>query len=177
LKLRPAPYEHPRLSPDGTHVAFDSDTGAEAIVWIYDLSGATAMRRLTLVGRNRFPVWSPDGQYVAFQSDREGDRGIFQQRTDGTGTAERLTRAGPGTSHVPQSWSPDGRYLLSDTVTDSVVNPGRGRGPRSLMILSVARETSIPFGDVRSADASSATFSPDGQWVAYTVSAQAGTRA
>jgi hypothetical protein len=45
------------------------------------------------------------------------------------------------------------------------------------MILSVARETSIPFGDVRSADASSATFSPDGQWVAYTVSAQAGTRA
>ena len=62
LKLRPAPYEHPRLSPDGTRVAFNSDTGTVAIVWIYDLSGTTAMRRLTLVGRNRFPVWSPDGQ-------------------------------------------------------------------------------------------------------------------
>ena len=176
LKLRPAPYEHPRLSPDGTRVAFNSDTGTEAIVWIYDLSGTTAMRRLTLVGRNRFPVWSPDGQ-VAFQSDREGDRGIFRQRADGTGAAERLTKAGPGTSHVPQSWSPDGRYLLYDTVTDPLVNPGGGRGPRSLMILSVADRTSMPFGDVRSAFATSATFSPDGQWVAYTRSAQAtGTR-
>ena len=177
LKLRPAPYEHPRLSPDGTRVAFHSDTGTVAIVWMYDLSGTTAMRRLTLVGRNRFPVWSPDSQHVAFQSDREGDLGIFRQRADGAGTAERLTKADPGTSHVPQSWSPDGRYLLYDTVTDSVVNPGRGRGPRSLMILSVADRTSMPFGDVRSAFATSATFSPDGQWVAYTVSAQAtGTR-
>ena len=178
LKLQPAPYEHPRLSPDGTRVAFNSDTGTVAIVWIYDLSGTTAMRRLTLIGRNRFPVWSPDGQHVAFQSDREGDLGIFRQRADGTGTAERLTKAGPGTSHVPQSWSPDGQYLLYDTITDSVVNPGGGRGPRSLTILSVAGKTSMPFGDVRSAFATSATFSPDAQWVAYTVSAQAtGTRA
>jgi Tol biopolymer transport system component len=179
LKLRPAPYEHPRLSPDETRVAFDSDTGTEAIVWIYDLSGATAMRRLTLVGRNRFPVWSPDGRQVAFQSDREGDLGIFRQRADGTGTAERVTKADPGTSHVPQSWSPDGRYLLYDRVTDSAMNRGGGGGGRrSLMILRVADKTSMPFGDVRSAAATSAIFSPDGQWVAYTVSAQAtGTRA
>ena len=31
----------------------------------------------------------------------------------------------------------------------------------------------MPFGDVRSSLTTSATFSPDGQWVAYTVSAQA----
>jgi hypothetical protein len=45
------------------------------------------------------------------------------------------------------------------------------------MVLSVAARSSMPFGDVRSGFATSATFSPDGQWVAYTVSAQAtGTR-
>jgi len=177
LKLPPAPYEHPRLSPDGTHVAFNSDTGTDAIVWIYDVSGTTAMRRLTLVGRNRFPVWSPDAQYLAFQSDREGDLGIFRQRADGTGTAERLTKAGPGTSHVPQSWSPDGRHLLYDTVRDSGLTPGEPRGRRSLMILTVADKTSLAFGDLRSAFPTGATFSPDGRWVAYTVSAQAtGTR-
>jgi hypothetical protein len=45
------------------------------------------------------------------------------------------------------------------------------------MILSVAVKTSMPFGEVRSPFATSATFSPNGQWVAYTVSAQAtGTR-
>jgi eukaryotic-like serine/threonine-protein kinase len=176
LKLPPAPYEHPRLSPDGTRVAFNSDTGTVAIVWIYDLSGTTAMRRLTFVGRNRFPVWSPDGQ-VAFQSEREGDLGIFRQRADGTGTAERLTKADPGTSHVPQSWSPDGRHLLYDMVRGSSATTREPLGRRSLMIFTVADKTSMPFGDVRSAFATSATFSPDGRWVAYTVSAQAtGTR-
>src|SRR5262249_48358535 len=88
LKLRPAAYEQPRLAPDGNRVAVSSENANEAIVWIHDLSGTTSMRRLTLVGRNRFPVWSPDGQYVAFQSDREGDLAIFRQRADGTGMAE-----------------------------------------------------------------------------------------
>jgi Tol biopolymer transport system component len=180
LRLPPGPYEYPRLSPDETHVAFNSDTGTEAVVWIYDLSGTTAMRHLTQGGRNRFPVWSPDGQHVAFQSDRDGDLGIFRQRADGTGTAERLTKADPSTSQVPLSWSPDGRYLLYDVRADidqarpaSDVTPGEPRGRISLMILSVAGKTSTRFGDVRSSLATSATFSPDGQWVAYTVSAQA----
>ena len=72
LKLPSGPYEHPRVSPDGKRIAFGTDDGKEANVWIYDLSGATAMRRLTFGGRNRFPIWSADGQRVAFQSDREG---------------------------------------------------------------------------------------------------------
>ena len=54
LKLPPAPYEHPRVSPDGQQIAFDSDDGKEAIVWVYNLSGTTAVRRLTFGGRNRF---------------------------------------------------------------------------------------------------------------------------
>ena len=53
----------------------------------------TALRRLTLTGRNRFPIWSPDGQWLAFQSDRDGASGIYRQRADGTGNAERLTTA------------------------------------------------------------------------------------
>ena len=56
LKLPPGPYEYPRLSPDGKRIAFGSDDGKEAVVWIYDLSGVTSMRRLTLGSRNRVPV-------------------------------------------------------------------------------------------------------------------------
>jgi serine/threonine-protein kinase len=48
LKLPSGPYEYPRLSPDGKRVAFGSDDGKDAVVWIYDLSGVTSMRRLTL---------------------------------------------------------------------------------------------------------------------------------
>ena len=77
LKLPPGAYEHPRVSPDGTRIVFATDDGKDANVWTYDLSGASAPRRLTFGGKNRFPIWSADGERVAFQSDREGDFGIF----------------------------------------------------------------------------------------------------
>src|SRR4029079_10178698 len=80
LKLPPGQYESPRLSPNGRQIAVGTDDGKDASVWIYDMSGATSIRRLTLGGRNRVPVWSPDGVHVAFQSDREGDLAIFLQR-------------------------------------------------------------------------------------------------
>ena len=95
-----------------TRLAIGSDDGKEAAVWIYRLGETSALQRLTLEGRNRFPIWSPDGARVAFQSDRGGDLAIYVQRVDGTGRAERLTKAGNGESHVPESWSPDGRYIL-----------------------------------------------------------------
>ena len=71
----------------------------------YETSGATALRRLTQGGNNRYPVWSHDGQYVAFQSSRQGDAGMFWQRADGTGAVKRLTRPEDGTIHIPEGWS------------------------------------------------------------------------
>ena len=124
LRLPPAPSMPPRVSPDGKRVAVSTDDGKEANVWIYELSGASAMRRLTFGGRNRFPVWTADGQRVAFQSDREGDAAIFWQRADGNGPAERLTKPEQGTSHVPDSWSPKNDALLfqrNQGVNDFVV--------------------------------------------------------
>ena len=123
LKVPPGPYQLPRLSPDGKRIAFGSDDGKEATIWIYDLSGASAVRRLTFdaQGHNRFPVWSADGQRVTFQSDREKDVGIFWQRADGTGTAERLATAEEGTSYIPEAWSSDGtRLLYNATGKDSM---------------------------------------------------------
>jgi serine/threonine-protein kinase len=77
LKLPFGSYEAPRISPDGRRVAFGSDDGKEASVWVYKLSGTTSMRKLTLAGANRYPTWARDSQRVVFQSDREGDLGIF----------------------------------------------------------------------------------------------------
>ena len=102
----------PQISPDGKQVAFGSEDDREAIVWVYALAGTSSMRRLTLGGKNRHPVWSPDGQRIAFQSDREGDLAIFWQRADGSGPAERLTKPEESTAHIPESWSPDGKTLL-----------------------------------------------------------------
>jgi serine/threonine-protein kinase len=147
------------VSLDGTRIAVGTDDGKEAIVWIYDLSGTTAMRRLTFGGSNRFPVWSSDGTRIAFQSDRDGDLAIFWQRADGTGTAERLTKPDQGTSHVPESWSPKGDRVLYSITKGSDV---------SLWTLSVPDKLSTRFGAVHSSNPTNAVFSPDGRWVAYT---------
>jgi serine/threonine-protein kinase len=160
LRLPPGPYEFPRVSPDGKRLAFGTDDGKEAIVWIYDLSGTSSMRRLTFGGKNRFPIWSADGARVAFQSDREGDLGIFWQRTDGTGTAERLTRPEQGVSHYPESWAPKGERFLFSASTGTRV---------SLWTYSLQDKKAAPFGSVQQSSPNlvRAVFSPDGRWVAY----------
>jgi serine/threonine-protein kinase len=159
LKLPPARYEFPRVSPDGTRIAVQTDDGKDANVWIYELSRTTSVRRLTNGGRNRFPIWSSDSQRVAFQSDREGDLGIFWQPADGSGTAERLTKPDKDTAHVPESWSPDGKRFIF-AVTKGSTN--------TLWTFSLPDKKAVPFGDVQSMFLPAASFSPDGRWVAYT---------
>ena len=162
LKIQPGAYQLPRMSPDGKRIAFGSDDGKEASIWIYELSGTSSMRRLTFEGQghNRFPVWSADGLRVAFQSDREGDLGIFWQRADGAGTAERLTKADEGASHIPESWAPDGERFL--------YNAGKG-GATSLWVFSLKDRKAVHFDAVESPATAltGAVFSPDGHWVAY----------
>ena len=55
LKVPAGSIQHPRASPDGKQVVFVTDDEKEAVVWVYELSGATSMRRLTFDGRNRVP--------------------------------------------------------------------------------------------------------------------------
>jgi hypothetical protein len=160
LKLAPGSYHAPRVSPDGKHVAFGGDDGKEEMIWVYNLAGTSSMRRLTFGGNNRFPVWSADSARVAYQSDRERDVAIFWQRADGAGPAERLTKAEDGTSHIPMSSSPDGKWLLFSVAKDRTT---------SLWVLSIQDRKSAPFGAVRAEGSflPSAEFSPDGRWVAY----------
>jgi Tol biopolymer transport system component len=159
-KAAQAAYGHIRASRDGTRLAVDTDDGTEAIVSIHDAAVTSAPRRLTFSGRNRLPIWSPDGQRVAFQSDREGDLAIFAQRADGTGVAERLTKPEKSDAHVPESWSPDGRYISFSVVKASL---------SSLWILSLDDRKISPFGDIQSTEPIGSVFSPDGRWIAYHV--------
>jgi serine/threonine-protein kinase len=158
LKLPPGRYEHPRVSPDGTRLAVDIEEGGKANISIYELTETTSIRRLTLEGQNRYPVWSSDGQRVAFQSDRDGDRGIFWQRADGTGLAERLTTASRDAAHIPESMSPDGRHLLFTERRNDLYQ---------LQVLSIGDRTTAAFGGVKSHTPTGAVFAPNGRWVAY----------
>jgi serine/threonine-protein kinase len=158
LNVRGGQYEQPRLSPDGKFVAFGSLERQLGSVFVYELSGASAMRRLTVEGSNRYPVWSGDGERIVFQSNREGDLALFWQRSDGTGGAERLTRPDKGTAHVPASASPDGRHLLY-----SVMNGNEA----SLWLYSFQDRRAEQLPGVKSSVPIGATFSPNGRFIAY----------
>jgi serine/threonine protein kinase/Tol biopolymer transport system component len=159
LKPAPGDYSGPRLSPDGRTLAYVNNENGDSSIWVNDLKGGGAARRLTFGGKDRAPVWSADSRRITFQSEREGDAAIFWQRADGSGTAERLTKPDAGARHAPMSWSPDGTVLLYDSAKG---------GDVTLMIWRARDRASTPFSDVRSRDVTGATFSPDGRWVAYT---------
>jgi eukaryotic-like serine/threonine-protein kinase len=165
LPLLAGPYVGVRASRAGTTLAIASDDGSQAHVWIAHTGTDSAARRLTFDGRNRSPVPSPDGTRVAYQSDREGDQAIFIRRTDGTGAVDRMTKPAAGESHVPESWSPDGKYL-----SYSAGKPG-GFG---LWVLTVGDKKAIRLGDIESRSVLGSSFSPDGRWIAYYLSPSTG---
>ena len=161
LNPSPGAYAWPRIAPGGRRIAYAVEEGKIFNIWIYDLDGRSAARRLTFGGNNRFPVWSADGQYVAFQSDRGGDLGVFRQPADVSGAAaERLTTPEADTAYVPESWS-----RAADVLSLSAV-----KGPTTtLWTLSMRDRKLAQFGDVRSSNQLNSDFSPDGRWIAYTL--------
>jgi serine/threonine-protein kinase len=150
LAAPPRAYVWPRLSPDGTRVAVRIGT---TDIWVYDITRGT-LARLTLgAGVHDWPIWTPDGKGVTFASRNAGSVDLFSRLTDGSGSEERLT-AGEFRNPSPDSYSPDGRVLVSGADGDIWVLPMDGdRKPQPFL--------RTPFTE------SHPRISPDGRWLAY----------
>ena len=103
LKLPPARYSAPRVSPDGTHLALGVQEGNQARIAVYELSGASALRLLPLKGNNRYPIWSHDSQRLTFQSDVDGDQALFQISCKWRGDGAAHEARSPARSTSPRS--------------------------------------------------------------------------
>jgi serine/threonine-protein kinase len=169
LKVPSGAYGFPRASRDGKQVAYQIDDGKESSIWIYELAGGAAPRRLTLpgTGENRYPIWSSDNQRIAFQSDREGDLAIWWQRADGDGAAGRLTKPDKGFSHIPDSWSPDGQTFSFSEEKNTA---------SAIWTYSLREKKATLFAASPGASLGKSVFSPDGRWVAYQLGAMPNSR-
>jgi Tol biopolymer transport system component len=73
-------------SPDGRHIAFDTESEAGGTIYIVDPDGSNLFAFIDGVG----PAWSGDGSMIAFVAD-----GIFTIRIDGTGRRRLATGGTP----------------------------------------------------------------------------------
>ena len=80
----------PRISPDGSRLAFSSMTKSGWDILIYSVELNRLVTFPKFGGTNLSPAWSPDGSKLAFSSSRSGDPEIYVADQSG-GDLKRLT--------------------------------------------------------------------------------------
>ena len=144
----------PRVSPDNSRLAFASLTPEGWQIKMYSLLLGRYVAFPTGAGTNLSPAWSPGGNQIAFSSSRTGDPEIWVADASGSNARRITSFAGPDVSPV--------------------FNPRTGS-----QIAWISGRTHLPQLYIMSADgsgvqrltdtgyATSPSWSPNGQFVAY----------
>ena len=90
----------PRISPDGTRVAFSEMTSTGWQIRMYSLDLNRQVYFPTFKGTNLSPAWSPDGSKLAFSSSMPGDPEIYVCDNDGRNLHRVTAYHGPDVSPV-----------------------------------------------------------------------------
>lgn len=108
-------YTYPILSPDNAQLAVSFFNGSQGTsdIWIFDLKRGTKSRLTFSAGSAAGGVWSPDGKMLYYYANnrKAGPNQIYAKAADGSGS-EQLVLDDPEAIEGPESFSPDGRYLV-----------------------------------------------------------------
>jgi Tol biopolymer transport system component len=158
----PARYGNPRLSPDGTRVAYEifTDTN-ERLVWAEDLRRGV---RTPISPRGALAdgsAWAPDNETVYFDSNAGSSQWHIMRRTfSGGGDPEDLGGPATATDAGLLGVSPNGRQVLMFAAIPD--------NRRDLFLRSTdAKDGQWTPWASGPANEDGATFSPDSRWIAY----------
>jgi serine/threonine protein kinase/Tol biopolymer transport system component len=163
----PADYNDLFLSRDGSRATVSvADTpGAARDDWIVDVKRGIRNRFTFDAADEHEAIWSPDSAEIIFNSNRKGPMDLFIKHSSGAGSEELLLA--DEFDKFPQSWSPDGRFIMyiRQRGMERALSP-RGNS-QELWVLPLSGDRKpFPFAQTE-ANERFAQFSPDGRWVAY----------
>lgn len=111
LVAQPGTYGAPRLSPDGTRLAYTVAGSKGADVWVYDV-GRDTPTQLTFTGPGlRELAWAPDSKHLVFGDGQT----LWWIRADGSGQPQQLLEK--AANPLPFSLRPDGRLVYAHSGT------------------------------------------------------------
>ena len=182
---------NPKWSPDGKWIAFTSTRkDNKNNLYFLRVAGGEAEMATDLKGSIGDFEWSPDGRWIAYsmtdaKSDDEekNDKGrndfrwvdenikmarlyVMPVAKDANGKREMRKLTAENRSVSGFEWSPDGAKIVFSHVKD----PRADYWPSSdVAIVEVATASVTPFAATTAAESSPA-YSPDGKWIAMSVS-------
>ncbi|MBC7895388.1 MAG: PD40 domain-containing protein, partial [Cytophagaceae bacterium] len=170
---------HPRISPDGSQIAFISDRRGQNNLWVMNADGSNPRPVFTDPNvRAAEPAWTGDGNFIVVRRSATGGGGggggLWMYSKDGGTGIALVTQSRP---EAP-SLSKDGKYLYYQVaITDGIVSGKNDvtQGSRQLRRLELAtgRELMVTDGlseqqyQGSSGGAVAPQVSPDGKWVAF----------
>ena len=126
-------------------------------IWIANKDGSSPRRMTVSQGSESGPLFSLDGSLLAFTGQYDGNNDVFVMPVSG-GVPKRLTWH-PGTD-LALDFSPDGKKILFSSQRNSFTNR---YGQLFTVDIATGAEQQLPIPN-----ASWASFSPDGNSIAYT---------
>jgi hypothetical protein len=153
------PFEFPRISPDGRHVAVTMSPRGAQDIWTYDLA-SQALTPLTHDGSSQRAEWSQDGRHVVYVGHEGADNVVRQQAWDGSGTSDVIAR--PPANLLEVAVGPPHSY--------AAFRVGTGATQRDIWIAPLdSLDKPRPFV-ATPADEWLPAVSPDGRLLAYVTS-------
>lgn len=105
----PAAYYNSAWSPDGRHVAFESNREGNFAVYLVEIESRVLQRLTPADAEASQPAWSPDGNRIVFSMKRGESSDLYLVNRDGSSLSRVTEQAG---SQFYASFSPDGRWIL-----------------------------------------------------------------
>lgn len=145
--------EDPSISPDGTRVAFVSNTNGNMDIYVLDIVTHNVTRVTDAPEKDAAPSWSPDGTRLVFESFRDGNFEIYMVNADGSNPI-RLTNDPAGDSSPV--WSP---------VANEIAFVSNRFGNSDILLLTP--NGGLSTLTTNSAPDSAPSWSPDGSQIAF----------